>query len=97
MIRVIIERRLREGARLSSLLRELRTAAMSYPGYVSGETLVDTEDKSLVAVISTWHNLEDWKTWEKSETRARLYRQIEPLLEGKPKVRIFRIVATEER
>ncbi len=95
MIRVIIERHLKEGARLSDLLRELRVAAMQYPGYITGETLVDTKDKSLVAVVSTWHSLEDWRTWEKSETRARLYRQIEPLLMGKPKVRIFRIIATE--
>jgi heme-degrading monooxygenase HmoA len=72
MIRVIIERHLKEGERLSSLLRELRAAAMHYPGYVTGETLVDTKDKSHVAVISTWHNLEDWKTWEKSRTRFRI-------------------------
>lgn len=97
MIRVIIERHLKEGEKVTNLLRELRAAAMHYPGYITGETLVNTEDKSLVAVISTWHSLEDWNKWEKSETRAKLYRQIEPLLTGKPKVTIFRIIATEEK
>ena len=97
MIKVIIERHTKEGDNLSSLLRELRAAAMDQPGYVTGESLVSTEDKSIVAVISTWRSLEDWKTWEASETRARLYQQIEPLLAEKPKVRTYQIMATEEK
>ena len=95
MIRVIIERHVKEGESLSPRLRELRAAAMHQPGYVTGETLVSTEDKSIVTVISTWHSLEDWKAWEISETRARLYQQIEPLLVEKPKVRTYQIMATE--
>ena len=97
MIKVIVERHTKEGDNLSSLLRELRAAAMHQPGYVTGETLVSTEDKSIVAVISTWRSLEDWKAWETSETRARLYQQIEPLLAEKPKVRTYQIMATEEK
>ena len=97
MIKVIIKRHTKEDESLSSLLRELRAAAMDQPGYVTGETLVSTEDKPIVAVISTWRSLEDWKTWETSKTRARLYQQIEPLLVEKPKVRTYQIMATEER
>jgi len=94
MIRVIIERHVKEGASLSSLLRELRVAAVHQPGYVTGETLVNTEDKSIIMVISTWRSLEDWKAWETSEKRAKLYQQIEPLLVEKPRVRIFEIPTT---
>ena len=97
MIKVIVARKVREGESLSPLLRELRTAAMHQLGYVTGETLVSTEDKSIVTVISSWCSLKDWKTWETSEMRARLYQQIEPLLAEKPKVRTYQIMATEGR
>jgi len=97
MIKVIIERHAKDEESLPPLLRELRAAAMHQPGYVTGETLVSTEDKSIVAVISTWRSLQDWKTWETSETRAKLYQQIEPLLAEKPKVRTYQIMATEEK
>ena len=99
MIRVIIERHLKEAKReeLSPLLRELRAVAMHQPGYVTGETLASTEDKSIITVISTWSSLEDWKTWETSEPRAKLYKQIEPLLLEKPKVSIYQVIATEEK
>ena len=96
MIRAIIERHLKNGESLTPLLRELRAAAMHWPGYISGETLVSTEDKSIIIVISTWRSLEDWKVWGTSEMRAKLYQQIEPLLVEKPKVSTYEILATEE-
>ena len=97
MIRVMIERRAKAGEDLSALLVELRVTAIThYPGYVGGETLVNTEDSSNIVVISTWRSLEDWERWATSETRAKLYQQIEPLLQEKPKVRTFRIMATEQ-
>ena len=97
MIKVIIERHLRKGEDVSPVLRELRAAAMRYPGYVTGESLVGAQDKSLVLTISTWRNLEDWKKWETSEARAKLYQQMEPLLVGKPDVRVYQIMVTENR
>ena len=98
MIRVIVERHLKEGKRgdLLPLLRELRTAAMHQPGYITGQTLAKTEDKSIVAVISSWRSLEDWKAWESSEPRTRLYKLIKPLLEEEPKVTVYEVMATEE-
>ena len=96
MLKVIIERQVREGEDISPLLRELRAAAMHYPGYVSGETLVSTQDSSIIITISTWQSLEDWKQWEASDTRAKLYQQIQSILVEKPKVSTYRITATEE-
>ena len=96
MIKVIIERRLKEGESPLHLLRELRAAALHYPGYVTGETLVSTEDRSAITVISTWRSLEDWKAWENSDTRGQLYQQIRNLLVEEPKVRIYQITATED-
>jgi heme-degrading monooxygenase HmoA len=97
MVRVVIQRHLKEGKKgdLMPLLRELRTAAMNQPGYITGETLASTGDPSVISVLSTWRSLEDWKRWEKSEPRVRLYKQIEPLLLEKPKVIVYQVLATE--
>ena len=99
MIRVLIERHITEGNRgnLVRLLREMRTVAMHQPGYVTGETLESTEDASIIAVLSTWRSLEDWKAWDKSGQRMKLYQQIEPLLVEKPKVSIYQVMAAEEK
>ena len=93
MIKVIIERHAKNGERPLPLLRELRAAAMHQPGYISGETLVNTEDSSNIVVISTWQNLKDWKAWEASEARAKIDRQMESLLVEKPKVITYRYLS----
>jgi heme-degrading monooxygenase HmoA len=99
MVRVMIERHLKRGKKgdLLTLLRELRTAALHHPGYITGETLSRTEDSSIVSTLSTWRSLNDWQAWEKSEPRIRLYKKIEPLLGKKPKVTVYQIVAAEEK
>lgn len=96
MIKVVIERRLKKGEDISPLLRELRATAMHHPGYITGETLVSTEDRSNIVVLSTWQKVEQWRTWEASASRAKLYEQIQPLLVEKPKVKVYEIVATEK-
>ena len=97
MVRIMIERHLKAGKRgeLIHLLKELRTAAINQPGYVSGETLSGIDDASFISVLSTWSSLEDWKKWEESELRIKLEQQIEPLLIGKAKVSIYQVMATE--
>jgi len=99
MVRILIERHLKEGKKgdLMPLLRELRTTAMHHPGYITGETLASTEDASVISVLSTWRSLDDWKAWEASEPRIKLYQQIEPLLLEKPKVSIYQVMAMEEK
>ena len=97
MIRVIIERHAKNRENLPHLLRELRAAIVHQPGYVSGETLINTEDDSNIVVISTWEDLETWKAWTSSETRAKLYQQVALLLKEPPKVTTYRIAAAEER
>ena len=96
MIRVMIEREAKSGEDLSALLVEIRVAAIThFRGYIGGETLVNLKNKANVVVLSTWRSLEDWEQWANSETRTRLYEQIEPLLKEKPEVRVFEVMATE--
>jgi heme-degrading monooxygenase HmoA len=96
MIRVMIERKVKAGEDLSSFLVELRVAAITrFPGYIGGETLVNTEDRGNIMVLSTWQNVADWERWANSETRVKMYERIEPLLKEKPSVRVFEVMATE--
>jgi len=99
MVRIVVERHLKEGKKgdLLPLLRELRAAALHHPGYVTGETLASTEDPNIILVLSTWRSLEDWKAWEKTEPRIKIYEKIEPLLVEKPKLSIYQVMATEEK
>lgn len=80
MIRVIVKREVKEGQSIAELLRQLRMVALPQQGYISGETLINTDNRQAITVISTWRTLEDWKKWEASEQRARITQQIEPLL-----------------
>jgi heme-degrading monooxygenase HmoA len=99
MIRVVIQRHLKEGKKgdLLPLLRALRTAAMSYSGYIHGESLAGADDPSVISVLSTWNSMEEWKAWEKSGQRVKLYEKIEPLLVEKPRVSVYQVMATEEK
>lgn len=98
MIRAIIERHVKSGKReeLMTLLREIRGACVHRRGYVSGETLSRLDDPSTITVVSNWGSLTDWKMWEQSEERMRLYEKIEPLLTEEPRVQVYRIAAAEK-
>ena len=81
MIRIMVERHLKEGKRRDQ------------PGYVTGETLASTEDPSTIMVMSTWQSLDVWKAWEKTEPRIKIYEKIEPLLLEKPKISVYQVMA----
>ena len=97
MIRVTIERRLKEGKMgdLIPILRELRASAIHKPGFIGGETLVDTEDSSKVIVTCNWHSLDQWREWNTSEPRTKLYQKVAPLLSQEPKVTVYQVMSKE--
>ena len=92
MIRVVIEHRAKDRMHAEYLveaIKETRDEAQKQPGFITGETLVDTEDPCHVLVISTWYSLEDWQEWEISEIRNILYQLISPLVVEEPEVSIY--------
>ena len=99
MVRVIIEHQAKAKGveRVIDIIRELRNEAMKQPGYITGETLVNTEDASNVLVISTWQNLEDWKAWDTSKTRVKITQPIYPLLVEPYTVRTYRYHLVREK
>lgn len=81
-IKVVISRRVpaEVAPNLKPLLLKLRTLAGAQPGYVTGETLVNTEDKEDVLVFSTWSSLEHWRAWVEDPRRAEVEDVIDAML-----------------
>ena len=62
--------------RLSQLLIDLRNLANQQPGYISGETLRNVDDRNEYLVISTWKSLEAWEGWLANQKRVELLKSI---------------------
>jgi quinol monooxygenase YgiN len=91
MIKVIIERRVSN--RKAALKQIIKMRRIAYPyGYLSGETMFDNNDPTLIVTASNWRNMEGWKEWEISNARDSLQRNIEPFLIAKPEIRTLTIM-----
>ncbi len=90
MITVIQERHIKPGKQeeLKTLLRQLRLAAMNHPGFVTGETLVNTEDPDDQIVIGNFKTAEDWKAWEGDKQRQEIAAKMRKLMTKPPKITI---------
>lgn len=62
------------------LLLELKSRAVSWPGYINGETLKNIDNPEEHLVISTWQNLENWNEWAASDQRMEIQNKIDLLL-----------------
>ncbi len=65
---------------LTPLLIELRSCALTQPGYLSGETLIRVDDPREHLVISTWDSLEHWNQWLQSPARAEIQARVDACL-----------------
>lgn len=66
--------------KLSELLLELRNMANFQPGYISGETLRNIDDRNEYLVISSWKSIESWERWLENEERAEKEGNVDALL-----------------
>lgn len=94
MIKVIKGYRLKKGVDMQSIFLKLRSNALTYPGYVGGENLISEQNNRIVAMLSTWENAEQWGLWETSMTVQEILKGIEPLIIGKPRVTVYKIMPT---
>jgi heme-degrading monooxygenase HmoA len=94
MIKVITGYKLKSGADILPILLKLRSQALTYSGFVGAENLVNDKDSSIVAIISTWDKVEDWRSWEASRARREILREAEAILEEELRVTIYRIIPT---
>ena len=90
-VRIIIDRKVKKGKEpeFAEILRELRAKAISSKGYISGETLRAQDDPHNYIVITTWQNVEDWKTWEKNPARKKIHVQIEKLMARPTRTKVY--------
>jgi antibiotic biosynthesis monooxygenase (ABM) superfamily enzyme len=90
-VKVLIERRVLPGQerRALEMLRAMRVRCLEEPGYISGETLRDSEDAHVIIVISTWFGLMDWRRWHSSPERRGLESQLRPLLAAPERIRVL--------
>lgn len=82
MVRVLIERTIREGAggEYEHVQRELRFEALREHGYLTGETWRDLDDPHHYVVISTWRSRGEWDGWAGSDARRRVLDRLAPLV-----------------
>jgi len=90
-VKIIIRRRIPKGkaAQVLPLLLDLRSRAITLPGYISGETLINVDDPEDYIVISTWKSAGSWKAWEASKERAEVQSRIDTLLGEKTTYEVY--------
>ena len=91
-IQVIIQRKVKQGRQakeLVPLILQMRACAMYQPGYISGETLCDTEYPGNCLVVSRWETVEDWNNWVRSQERVVIDQNIEILTGEKSEYHIY--------
>lgn len=90
-VKVIIERKVVAGQERPALdiLRRMRARCLDEPGYISGETLRDSENPQTLIVISTWFGLMDWRNWYASKDRQGFESQLRAYLREPEQVRVL--------
>ena len=93
MVIVITDLRVSEIVKVLPILAELRREALRQKGYLSGNTLLGVEDRSLISIETIWESHKDWKEWVKSETQNSIFRKLKPFLKQKSKIKIYRYLS----
>lgn len=78
-----------KSGKLMSLFQDLRSVAMSQPGYISGETLHSLDSPGEIVVISTWKTVEQWRSWVANKERLKIQDQIDMLLREKTGYEVY--------
>ena len=79
IVKVLIKRHIKMDyeREIFELLKKMRAHATRRDGYISGETLINTDDPQEFIVISTWQSLEDWLAWRDEPKRKEIDAEIE--------------------
>ena len=96
MIKAITGYKMKEGADILPMLMKLRSHAMTYPGYIGAENLMNNHDVSIVAIITAWEDVEYFRDWENSRARRAIIEEYRGVLAEEPKVTIYRIIPTQK-
>jgi len=92
MVKGIVGCKVRKDTDLEPILLKLKSHAMQYQGFKAMENLVSEENASVVAMVSTWESLEDWKSWAQSRITQKVLQQAETLLMEEPRMTTYRMM-----
>ncbi|TGN41413.1 antibiotic biosynthesis monooxygenase family protein [Marinobacter confluentis] len=83
MIRVLIERHIAESLEpvYEERSRRILQRAVSAPGFVSGETLVDSDDRNHRFTLANWRSEADWLRWHGSDERKAMMAELTPMMD----------------
>ncbi len=92
MIRVIIERQLKQGRfdDYAAIIRKAKKEAARKTGFMGGELYFDTRDNNKIVIIAAWDTLEHWQLWDQSEERKALTDELSSIMEGGEKVTVLK-------
>lgn len=66
--------------KIQPFLQQLHQKALQSGGYISGETLVNSENSADKLVISTWNTMADWERFVGRAECVSLHEQIDEIL-----------------
>ena len=90
-VKILIKRKVSadKAWQLKELVMQLRALSVKQPGYISGESLKSVERPDEYLVVSTWDNIDAWKTWVGSKARDEVQSKIDMLLGQKTNYDIY--------
>tara|TARA_R110000850_G_scaffold182773_3_gene308253 strand:- start:404 stop:688 length:285 start_codon:yes stop_codon:yes gene_type:complete len=93
MIRVIIERFIAESleANYEDTAKEILQKAIRSDGFISGESLKDTENHRHRFLLCNWRSKVDWQLWEQSHERKEMMGKLNLMLEKEEKTTVLEI------
>ncbi len=91
MIRVIIERKIKNGCldKYLELIRRARKQANTVEGFIAGELLQEKDNSHHAIIISSWENHQAWDAWAVSEERLAALEGMRSLLASDETVTIL--------
>ncbi|MEH6628146.1 MAG: antibiotic biosynthesis monooxygenase [Motiliproteus sp.] len=91
MIKVLIERHVAIDLldHYQQMAKGILLKAMQAPGFISGESLKNSNDTNHRIVIASYQDYSHWTRWLNSEERKQAMEALRPMLEGDEKITIL--------
>jgi quinol monooxygenase YgiN len=92
MIKVVVDHQVKDKQHIAEfidIMKKLTGEAIKSPGYLTGETMVNTEDECNILVIAMWRNIKNYQDWYTKEIRQQVEGMCPSILTEVPRIRMF--------
>lgn len=91
MFKIIIERRIMPGLEqeYEQAARQVMRAALTAPGFITGESLHQRKNRQHRLLITQWRSLDTWRAWQHSSEREQAMQHVLPLLTEDERVTVY--------